>query len=441
MGIKTAVVALGCMAMAIAGCSKEQDKGSSKTEGEPQTKPAPAPEAKKTRADMMARANELAQKFTIVDGHIDLPYRLVGGKDAEGNITEDVSVRTDKGDFDYVRAKAGGLDAPFMSIYVPAKHQKDGGAKKLADELIDLVASLAKDHPDKFALATSPEDVRTIKAAGKVALPMGIENGAAIEGDLANLAYFRERGVRYMTLTHAKDNRICDSSYDESRTHKGLSEFGKKVVPEMNRVGIMIDISHVSDDTFWQVLELTKVPVIASHSSLRHFVPGFHRNMDDKMVAAIKGNGGVIMINFGSTFVDAESNKQGVARRKAGEEYAAREGLDRTKPDDREKIMAHMQSLGPMKLADVDKVADHIERVVELAGIDHVGFGSDFDGVGPTLPNGLEDASKYPALIAELLARGWSEEDIGKLCSGNVLRVWQAAEDYAAKQKQEPAPK
>ena len=436
MRITRASFALVCLATVSGSCSKKS--GDRDREVSAQTAPqpsAPVP-AKPTAADQMARAVELAKKNIIVDGHIDLPYRLVEGRDADGNLTEDVSVRTDKGDFDFERAVQGGLDAPFMSIYIPAVYQEKGGAKALADELIDLVAKIAADHPDKFALARSPKEIREHKAAGKISLPLGIENGAAIEGKLEHLTHFRDRGVRYITLTHSKDNRICDSSYDESRTHKGLSDFGKRVIPEMNRLGIMIDISHVSDDAFWQVLDLSKTPVIASHSSLRHFVPGFHRNMDDKMVAAMKKNGGVIMINFGSTFVDAESRKQGDARRKTMAAFASENKLDPHKPEDKQKIAQHMKSLGPIQLADVAKVADHIERVVKLAGIDHVGFGSDFDGVGPTLPKGLEDASKYPALIAELLARGFSEEDIEKISSGNIFRVWRAVSDYAQAQPQ-----
>lgn len=420
MRITTAALYLGCLSLVLSGCSS--------------TGPTKNPTAKrKNAADMMERAQMLAQSYLIVDGHVDLPYRLVMGKDPEGRITEDVSTRTKKGDFDYVRAKEGGLDAPFMSIYIPAKHQTEGGAKALADSLIDLVESIANQHPDKFALARTPAHVQTNKQAGKISLPMGIENGAAIEGDLANLTHFHQRGIRYITLTHSKDNRICDSSYDEARTHKGLSELGKQVVAEMNRLGIMIDVSHISDDAFWQVMKLTDVPVIASHSSLRHFVPGFHRNMSDDMVKAMKKNGGVIMINFGSTFIDADANKESDRRREAAKKYAMENGLDNNKSEDFAKIMKFMISMGPMQLANVSQVADHIERVVQLAGIDHVGLGSDFDGVGPTMPNDLKDASQIPVLIAELLARGFSESDVEKLCSGNIMRVWQTVEERAAK--------
>ncbi|MEC8050593.1 MAG: membrane dipeptidase, partial [Myxococcota bacterium] len=221
------------------------------------------------------RAKELAQKFLIVDGHIDLPYRLEAGRDPTGALTEDVTNRTEKGDFDFVRAREGGLDVPFMSIYVPAKYQKDGGAKKVADGLIDMVESLASDAPDKFQMVTSTTQTRAVLGSGKVGLALGIENGAALESKLENVDHFFNRGVRYITLTHSKDNAICDSSYDDARTHGGLTDFGKSVVTRMNKLGVMIDISHVSDPAFFDVMKLTRAPVIASHSSARHFTPGF----------------------------------------------------------------------------------------------------------------------------------------------------------------------
>ena len=242
---------------------------------------------------------------------------------------EDPGLATKKGDFDHPRSVAGGLDVPFMSIYIPAKFQTDGGAKKKADSLIDLVEGLITAHPDKFARAHSPAEAVANHAAGKVSLAMGIENGAAIEKNLTNLEHFRKRGVRYITLTHSKDNLICDSSYDDKRTWKGLSAYGRKVVAEMNRLGIMIDISHVSDDAFHQVIEMTKTPVIASHSSARHFIPGFERNMSDKMITKLGKNGGVMMINFGSTFVSNKANKHNKQRKAAIDKFALSSKVDK----------------------------------------------------------------------------------------------------------------
>jgi membrane dipeptidase len=237
--------------------------------------------------------------------------------------------------------------------------------------------------------------------------------------------------VSYVTLTHAKDNAICDSSYDESKTHGGLSAFGKRAVAELNRVGIMVDVSHVSDASFYQAIERSAVPVIASHSSLRHFVPGFQRNVSDDMLRALAGKGGVILINFGSTFLLPASNEAGKKQWEAAAAFAAKNGLDREKKADRVKIDAHAESAVPMVYANVSDVADHIDRVKALVGIEHVGLGSDFDGVGDSLPEGLKDASSYPNLIRLLLERGYTEPEIEKICSGNVLRVWQAALDHA----------
>ena len=373
---------------------------------------------------LKARANELAQKFIITDGHIDLPWRL------HKNGYEDVSVRTPGGDFDYVRAKQGGLDAPFMSIYVPATYQVTGGAKEMALELMNSVKRITTDHPDKFEMAYSISDVERIFNEGKIALPMGMENGAPIEGDLDNIQFFFDEGIRYITLTHSEDNDICDSSYNlGERTHKGLSDFGKEVVLEMNRVGIMVDISHVSDDAFYQIMDVTQVPAIASHSSARHFTPGFERNMSDDMIKRLAENGGVIQINFGSSFVTQESQDK---RKKNSEDVSAFAKENNLESDDpRVKEFAKKVAIDNPVFCDVTDVADHFDHVVKLVGIDHVAFGSDYDGVGDTLPYGLKDASTFPNLIYHLLKRGYSEEDIEKICYKNIWRVWKATEEFA----------
>ena len=275
------------------------------------TPSANEPENQQAKALTSARevnldyARELAHRFVITDGHVDLPYRM---KIANFRLQKeylDVSKRTDGGDFDYVRAKDGGLDAPFMSIYVPSSNQgTPGKSKAVADSLIDMVEAIVQRHPDKFGIATSPGEVRALHKAGKIALPMGMENGAPIENDLENVAHFHQRGIRYITLTHSKVNQICDSSYDEERKWNGLSPFGEDVVAEMNRVGIMVDISHVSDSAFFDVMAITKAPAIASHSSCRAFTPGWERNMNDEMIRALAENEGVIQINFGSSFLE-----------------------------------------------------------------------------------------------------------------------------------------
>lgn len=378
---------------------------------------------------LRAKADELAQKFIITDGHVDLPYRLRVQNFRLEREYLGIPVETDKGDFDYVRAKKGGLDAPFMSIFIPASRE-DNGAKALADSLIDMVVGITEAHPDKFALAHSPAEVEANFKKGIVSLPMGMENGSPIERKLENVQYWHDRGIRYITLTHSKDNHICDSSYDTTGTWNGLSPFGEQVVREMNRVGIMVDISHVSDSTFWQVMEMTDVPCIASHSSCRKFTPGFERNMNDEMIRRLVKNNGVMQINFGSTFLDGNISKQMDEKRAELTRLLEDQGLSYD-DDDAKPVIDKFQEENEVLMADVKTVADHIDHVVSLVGVNHVGFGSDYDGVGDTLPTGLKDVSKYPNLIYELLQRGYSESDIEKICYKNVWRVWQAVEDAA----------
>jgi len=388
-------------------------------ESAPDGRGAPAPAGE----DIASRAARLAQEFLIVDTHVDVPYRLM-------EKMEDISVRTEGGDFDYPRAREGGLDAPFMSIYVPAEFQDTGGARDYADRLIDLVEKFASDWPDKFAIARSPADVRRLFAAGIIALPMGMENGAPIENDLANVAHFHRRGIRYITLTHSKNNQICDSSYEKERRWEGLSPFGREVVREMNRVGIMIDVSHLSDATVRQVIELSTVPVIASHSSCRKFTPGWERNMDDESIRLLARNRGVIQINFGSAFLDEAANRQSVKLWDDLSRFREENGLSADDPRVEEFRDAYFRD-NPKIYAELSDVVDHIDHVVQLVGVDHVGLGSDFDGVGDSLPAGLKDVSGYPNLIRALLERGYSEQDIRKICGENLLRVWAEVERSA----------
>ncbi len=392
---------------------------------EPQTPPEQAP----TPLSVEERAEALAKRVIILDGHIDVPWRLEKSS-TDGVLGEDVGAATTAGDFDLPRARAGGLDAPFMSIYVSADFEMNG-ADAVAESLISLVEGIVEAHPNDFGLAPSVQSVRDNFAAGKISLPMGMENGAPLMGKLDNVAHFHKRGIRYITLAHSKDNHISDSSYDERHTHKGLSRFGKSVVAEMNRVGIMIDVSHISDDAFWQVMKLSKVPVIASHSSCRHFTPDFDRNMSDEMIRALANAGGVIQINFGSDFLDAEVRKARKKHDTALEAHLKAEGLD-PKSDAGVAAAQAYEAEHPAARASVSTVADHVQHVIELVGVQHVGLGSDFDGVGDSLPDGLRSVADYPNLLAELLRRGVSEEDIEKIASGNVLRVWSAVEAHAA---------
>lgn len=383
-----------------------------------------------SNVDLAIKANTLAHQFIITDGHVDLPYRLRVQNFKLEKEYLGIPIESEKGDFDYKRAKEGGLDAPFMSIFIPASYQKNGGSKMLADSLIDMVSGIALAHPDHFKVAKSPAEVQECYTNGLVALPMGMENGAPIEGDLSNILYFKNRGISYITLTHSKDNHICDSSYDTTGTWQGLSPFGVQVVHEMNNKGVMIDISHVSDRTFYQVLDLTNVPLIASHSSCRKYTPGFERNMDDEMIKRLAENKGVIQINFGSTFLEKKVADQRNENRVKLQNLLAEKGVIRNSAEGK-LLIKNFGKENPNLFSDVQMVANHIDHVVAIAGIDYVGLGSDYDGVGDSLPVGLKDVSDYPNLIAELLKRGYSEEDIEKVCSKNVFRVWQTVLDYA----------
>lgn len=374
------------------------------------------------------KARELAQKFIITDGHVDLPYRLKVKNFQLQREYVGIPVQSDEGDFDFVRAKEGGLDAPFMSIYIPATYSPAGG-KQLADSLINMVNYIADQNADKFQVAHSPQEVADAKTKGKIALPMGMENGSPISS-LDDVAYFKKRGISYVTLTHSKANHICDSSYDTTRIWQGLSPFGYDVVAEMVKQGIMVDISHVSDSTFWDVVRVSPVPVIASHSSVRKFTPGFERNMNDDMIREMKRNGGVIMINFGSTFLDGDVQKKRDESRAKLSKILNEKGL-KMRDEAAKPIIEQFQKENPQAFADVEMVVNHIDHVVALAGIDHVGFGSDFDGVGDSLPTGLKDVGDYPNLIYALLKRGYSEQDIEKICSGNLFRVWNTVLAYS----------
>ncbi len=368
-------------------------------------------------------AQQIAEEAILVDTHIDVPYRL-------REKPEDVSQRTETGDFDYPRAREGGLNVAFMSIYVPAETQQTGDSAQVADQLIDGVEAMAAAAPERFGLVDTVAEIREQSAGSQVLLALGMENGAPI-GSLEDLQHFYARGIRYITLTHSENNQLSDSSYAKERQWNGLSDWGREVVVAMNDLGIMVDVSHLSEAAFYQVLETSAAPVIASHSSARHFTPDFERNMDDAMIQALAKSGGVIQINFGSAFVTGEANAQSMAYWKLQNTFIAENGLE-----DDDPLVAEFKdnyfAESPRLYADVEDVADHIDHVVALVGIDHVGLGSDYDGVGDSLPTGLKDVSAYPNLLRVLLERGYSEEDVSKVAGENLLRVWNEVEGVAA---------
>ena len=368
----------------------------------------------------LQRAEQILKHTPIIDTHVDFPWSLVERKEWYTPGYTALVLQHPEGDFDYPRAVKGGLYVPFMSIYIPAEYQKEKGrSREVADSLIQMVYAIAQDYPDKFALTKKSAEVMPHFKKGIISLPMGMENGSPIES-LADVAYFHQRGIRYVTLTHSRDNQISDSSYDTLHTHHGLSDFGFQVVKEMNKVGIMVDVSHLTDDAIWDVLSVSTRPVIATHSGCRHFTPGYERNLPDTLIRAIAARGGVVAVPFSHYFISSRSRE--VYNQAEADMKAA--GLE----EHSEAGKAFIRK----KLAEADitvkDVADHIDHIRNLVGIDHVGLGGDFDGVGLALPPDLMDVSAYPNLIAELLRSGYSTADIRKICYKNTLRVWKANE-------------
>ena len=376
-----------------------------------------------TQEDPEDLGKELASQMLIIDTHIDVPYRLLE-QHQSGREIDDISKLT-TGNFDFIKAKKGGLNLPFFSIYLPAETEEDGTAYKVANSLIDMVEDIVTLNPDKFTLIGSTDSALSLNKKNNIGLVLGMENGAPIESDLSRVQFFYDRGIRYITLTHSKTNHISDSSYDENIQWGGLSDFGRQLIREMNLIRNLLN-PHLAS---LYCIETSNTPVIASHSSLRHFTPGFERNVNDDMLKALAKKGGVIQINFGSSFVSEapglyfDQMKDYLSKHVLDIENAPKEDVDNA----REEFMEN----NPFPFASVSIVADHIDRVVNLVGVDHVGLGSDFDGVGDSLPEGLKDVSMYPNLINELISRGYSKEDLKKILSGNLLRVWKQVESYA----------
>ncbi len=374
-------------------------------------------------AEATPAARKLAQDAIIVDTHIDAPTELM-------KQWVDLGVDQPR-EFDFPKARAGGLDVAFMSIYTSSGQDDDGSAWSIANRMIDAVDSLAFRHPEKFALLRSPREVEALRRLDLVLLPLGMENGAPIGNDIGKLKFFFERGVRYITLTHSTNNRIADSSYAIEKKWNGLSPFGREVVAEMNRLGMMIDVSHLSDAAVAQSVEFSRAPVVATHSALRHFTPGFERNLSDELAKAIAAKDGVIQIPFGNAFVDPKSAAKTQAYFVDYNEYLQQHAAGKTAQTVAEFDAAWDIANPPLPVK-MEAVLDQIDYGVKLVGIDHIGIGSDFDGVGGALPDGLKTAADYPNLIAGLQARGYSDSDLRKILGGNLLRVWRAVETAAA---------
>lgn len=386
---------------------------------------------------LRARAERLHRQSIVIDTHNDITSPLLDdgfdlamhGDDPNAKIKTHTDLR---------RMKAGGLGAEFFAIYVGKefvnkKPSEGGGAARRALDVIDVVKEQIRRHPESLEAASTAADIRRIVRSGKIAALMGIEGGHAIEDSLPALRMFYKLGVRYMTLTHTNTNDWADSEGDINNTsgthHNGLTDFGRDVIREMNRIGMMVDISHVADKTFYDVIATTRAPVIASHSSARA-IASHPRNMSDDMLRAVAKNGGVVMVNFYDGFLDPRKAELALRSRTMEDELRAKYPNDPKRVQD--EIEAWRKANDPGRTP-LSVLMDHIDHIVKVAGIDHIGIGSDFDGVPFTgLPEGMEDISKLPTLTYELMKRGYSDADIRKFLGENLLRVMSQVERVAS---------
>jgi len=370
--------------------------------------------------DIAERARKLHASAIVLDTHVDTPQRLLfekfdlGKRDAEGHL-------------DIPRMREGGLNAVFMSIWTPSQVNGPKGVKRALD-LIDAVREQVQRHSE-LALATTAEEVRRARAQGKIAVLMGMEGGHMIDDDLGLLRIYAALGVRYLTLTHGSNTNWADSSTDDPK-HNGLTPFGRSVVRELNRLGVLVDISHVSDKTFYDALEASRAPLIASHSSCRALC-NHKRNMTDEMIRALAKKGGVIQINYNTGFLSQEYAE---AYRRIADEIKAKDSeADKLYGENmapviraNERIRREFTAAGKLPRVSWEKIVAHIDHVVKLVGVDYVGLGSDFDGA--TMPEGMEDCSKLERITEALLRKGYSEADIRKILGENTLRVLEQAE-------------
>lgn len=395
------------------------------------------PEGK--RDDVAARARRLHAASIVVDTHVDAPDQLA-------ERWADLGERGATDHWDIPRARAGGVTAPFFAVYVPAAYAETGGAARLTLERIDLVRRVVAAHPDDLVAADSVADIRRARKEGRIAVLMGIEGGHAIEDSLAALRQFRALGVRYMTLTHVNSNRWADATgpfflpdYDPAaaRLHGGLNDFGREVVREMNRIGMMVDLSHVSDETIDDVLETSRAPVFASHSSCRA-LSAIPRNLTDDQIRRIVRAGGVVMINIGSYFLDQATVD---AARAAGErlmpDYLELKRRLADDPKARDAAVRELLRSVPRRRTSWTRAVDHIEHVLEVAGPGSVGLGTDFDGI-PDPPEGLDDVSMLPRITEELLRRGRSESEVRGVLGENFLAFFDRVDAVARTLRAEP---
>lgn len=370
--------------------------------------------------DIADRAHKIHFSSIVLDTHDDTPQRLFFEH-------VDLAKRTNEGHIDIPRMREGGMNAIFFSIWAPVTITGPAATKRAMD-LINSVMDQIHKHPQDLVLATTAAEVRAAHAQGKIAALMGVEGGHMIDNNLDVLRQFAKLGVRYMTLTHTMDTDWAGSSGDDAK-HIGLTPFGKDVIREMNRLGVLVDISHVSDKTFYDALEVSAAPMIASHSSCRAICDA-PRNMTDDMIKALAAKGGVIQINYHVGFLsqayrDASLKSAELKSRTAAAEKAV-EGDEAASIRADERVAHEMMMEGKLPKVEWEAIVDHIDHAVKLVGADHVGLGSDFDGA--TMPIGMEDCSKLPKLTEAMLRRGYSESDIRKILGENTLRVMEQAE-------------
>jgi membrane dipeptidase len=385
---------------------------------------------------LVARARKLLDQVPLVDGHNDVPWEL---RDRVKNHLAQLDLRSDTGGLkkrmhtDIPRLRKGGVGAQFWSVYVPAENAGPQSVRMVLEQ-IDVVHRLADLYPDTFEMAATADDIVRIHKAGRIASLVGMEGGHSIDNSLAVLRQLYASGARYMTLTHSKNVDWADSGTDKPE-HGGLTKFGEEVVREMNRLGMLVDLSHVSPDTMKDALAVSEAPVIFSHSSARA-LDAHPRNVPDDVLRMVTGNGGVVMVTFVPSFLSED------VRAWNAEEDAAEARLKALHPEDPDRVKSELEAWTkehPSPKATLVQAADHIEHVRRLAGIDHVGIGSDFDGIAST-PAGLEGVDTFPVLLAELLRRGWSDEEVKKLAGLNVLRAFRETEKVAERlRKERPA--
>ena len=377
---------------------------------------------KSTRAQSVSdKAKKLHASSIVIDTHDDTTQRLLES-------TFDISTRHVDGNIDVPRMREGGLNAIFFSIWIPSKTVGPEAVKKAIDQ-IDAVREAVRKHPNDLVLATTADEIRAAKTQNKIAALMGVEGGHMIDNDLAVLRSYAALGVRYMTLTHMGNTEWADSSTD-TPAHNGLTDFGKQVVLEMNRLGVMVDISHISDKTFYDAIATSKAPVIASHSSSRALTEA-PRNMTDDMMRALAKNGGVIQINYHVGFLSQEfrdfEKTHPEAEKEINDEVKKRCGDNESCTlVTGDQVVRDLMQAGKLPKVDWTKIIDHIDHAVKIAGIDHVGLGSDFDGA--VMPIGMQDVTHLPQITDALLQKGYSDSDIRKILGENTLRVMSEVE-------------